>query len=150
MILTASQLRGIDYRSAELLGKPHIGAFYQREDARTHRLMEGSLCVVCHQEAHEAHHVVPRRKTLGWTLNTERGRFVVMSPLFAVCRHCHDGFHGGARYEVKWRWKNEQYMKDWWEGRTLSLLPTHHEALFEQGYYMLVNIRTGEQGKLTW
>ena len=149
MILTTKQLRGLDSRNAELLGKPSLGAHYEREDYTSHKLDEGAQCVVCGRPATDAHHVVHRKTARGWTMNTPLGKFVLLSPLFALCRECHDGFHGGARFKIEWEWKSEAYMDEWWQGHTLAHVCNQgSNFLLQEGEYLLTDKKTGEVRKL--
>lgn len=148
-----SQLRGLDYRSAELFGKPHVGAFYERDDSKTNRLLEGSRCVVCGRQATNSHHVVPLGKARSWDLHTERGIFVLKSPLFAVCGSgtmgCHDGFHGGALYTVRWIWDRLEFLERWWSGWTLAHgFDSNDQRLFEQGCYEVTDRKSGHEWKV--
>ena len=151
MRLTMEQLNGLDSRSAELMGKPSLGCHYEREDYRSHKLNEGARCVVCGRKATEAHHVVPRGHARGFTVNTPFGKFVVLTPLFALCRECHDGFHGGARYQVKWAWKAPRYQEEWWAGHTLAHICTPgSEFMHQEGYYVLTDKKTGIERDIPW
>lgn len=146
MQLTQSQLAGLDSRSVELMGKPHLGCHYEREDYRAHKLNEGARCAVCGRVAQDAHHLVPRGHATGFTVNTPLGKFVVLTPLIALCRSCHDGFHGGARFQVEWVWKDEQYQEEWWSGHTLAHICRPHDGfLFQEGYYVLTDKKTGKE-----
>ena len=143
--MNASQLMGLSVRVAELMGKPHIGCHYEREDYRSHKLDEGARCALCGRKATDAHHIVPRSKARGFTVNTPIGKFVVMTPLFALCRSCHNDFHAGARYEVSWEWKDEQYKEEWWNGHTLAhICWPHFDFLWQEGRYVLRDKKTGE------
>lgn len=152
---TSEQLHGTSARIAELMGKPHIGAHYEREDYRSHALDEGARCVVCGRAAVDAHHVVPRGQASGFTVNTPLGRFVVLSPLIALCRRCHDGMPSGykldrPRYELCWVWKSEQYEQEWWSGHTLAHICRPHDGfLWQEGHYLLTDKVTGQERVLT-
>lgn len=143
MILTATQLNGTNSRIAELMGKPHVGAFYMKENYRTHTLMEDAKCCVCGSPAVDAHHVVPRGQAYGFTVNTPLGRFVTLSPLFAVCRRCHNSFPSGhslepSRYSVEWVWRDGRYQEEWWSGHTLShVCRPHSPFLWQEGFYVV-------------
>lgn len=150
MSIRASQLHGLDYRTAELMGKPHIGAFFARDDAKSNRLCEDARCVVCGRGAANSHHVVPLSKLRSWDLKTPLGIFVLKSPLFAVCGSgttgCHDGFHGGARYRAAWVWDTEKDMDDWWSGWTLAHgFTCNDERLFRQGRYVISDLMAGTE-----
>lgn len=153
MSLKASQLNGLDYRTAELFGKPHIGAYFKREDAKTNTLEDHAKCVICGRGATNSHHVVPLSKARSWQLRTPYGIFVLMSPLFAVCGSgttgCHDGFHGGARYKVAWVWDSEVDMDNWWSGWSLSHgIAPNSPLLFEQGRYVVTDSETGTEWEI--
>ena len=145
-------LSGTALKVAELMGKPHIGCRYRREDYRSHGLLDGARCAVCGSLADDAHHVVPRGRASGFTLNTPLGRFVLMSPLFAVCRNCHDGFASGfkldaPRFEVSWVWDTDS--EPWWSGRLLAHgWQPHDHRLFDMGHYALLDAELGTEKEL--
>lgn len=150
---TMKQLGGLDYRTAELMGKPHIGAFYQHDDAKSHKLERGAPCMICHRGATNAHHVVPLSKCRSFDLKSVYGVFVLKSPLFAVCgtgtTGCHNGFHGGARYRVAWVWDSQVDQDNWWNGWTLAHgIAPHDPRLFDQGCYVITDIRSGREWKV--
>lgn len=137
MRLDQSQLMGLSRTAAELMGKPHLGAHYSGSGVNTHRKDEGALCAVCGQIATDAHHVVPKGKAQGFTVNTPIGRFVVQTPLFALCRRCHAMFHE-KKLAVEWCWSDEAYEDEWWSGHTLAHICRPHDSfLFQEGYYLL-------------
>lgn len=136
MRLTSRQLGGLSRISAELMGKPHIGAHYENSSVNSHRKDENARCAICGMRATEAHHVVPKGKTLGFTVNTPLGAFSCKTPLFALCRRCHEKFHK-HEYEVEWCWNTEQYEEEWWDGHTLAhICRPHSEFLYQEGYYL--------------
>ena len=140
---------GISKQRLELMGKPHIGAYYEREDYKTNRLKEGARCAICGKPATESHHVVPRSTVHAYTLDTPLARFVVMSPLFALCRGCHDDIHKRGRYAIEWVWEREQYREEWENGHTLAhICRPANEFLFQQGHYLLTDNFTGEEREL--
>lgn len=143
---------GVSPTNAELMGKPHLGAFYRREDYRSHAMLEGARCAVCGRPATNVHHVVARSKAHGFTVDTPLGRFVALSPLFALCGSgtagCHGRFHS-LRYVVRWEWDDEDYKEAWWDGRTLARVCSPHDrVLFTMGRYVLVDTKTGEERTL--
>lgn len=151
-IPTQMQLHGLSLRQAELFGKPHIGASYLYDSVYANLLDYDAQCTVCGQRACNSHHVVPRR-IKSWTLNTPLGSFKLLSPLFALCGSgttgCHGEFHGGARYEVEWQWKSEQYQEEWWGGHTLShICRPHDKFLFQQGFYLVKDKRLDKEFEL--
>ena len=150
-MISTKQLKGLDYPRAELLGKPSIGAHYTREDYRAYHLDENARCVVCGRRAEHAHHVVHRKTARGWTVDTELGRFTVLSPLFALCHECHENFHGGSRYTARWEWADKQYMTEWWNGHTLAhICAPGNDFLKQEGHFVLVDKKTGIERVLPW
>ena len=144
-MIQARQLKGLDARSAELMGKPSIGAHYTREDYRAHKLDQGARCTLCGKPATDAHHVVPRGHSRGFTVDTPLGQFVTLTPLFALCRACHRDIHDRARYQITWRWKEERYQQEWWDGHTLGrICPAGSPWLFQQGSYYVTDKETGK------
>lgn len=145
---------GVSINRLELMGKPHIGAHYEREDYRTNRLDEGARCVICGRIATDSHHLVPRSVLRGYTVDTPLGRFVTMSPLFALCRTCHKDIHDRGRYNFEWRWTKKQYVDEWHNGHTLAhVCRPGSDFLFQEGYYLMTDKLTGTTRKLkgdTW
>lgn len=143
-MIAASKLKGLDVASAELMGKPSIGAHYEREDYRSHRLDQGARCAICGARATDAHHVVNRSRCRGFTVDTPLGMFVTLSPLFALCRKCHIDIHDHARYGIEWEWREERYAEEWWSGHTLArICPAGSEFLFQEGCYAVTDRKTG-------
>lgn len=140
---------GINRQRLELMGKPHIGAHYEREDYRTNKLDDGARCAFCGRPATDSHHVVPRSTVHAYTVDTPLGRFVTMSPLFALCRECHDDIHSRRRYAIEWVWEAEQYREEWENGHTLAhICPPASSFLFQQGHYLLTDNFTGTEREL--
>lgn len=153
MKLSSKQLNGLDYRKAELMGKPHINAHYANRRVKSNMLDGYAPCCVCGQLATNSHHVVPLSVCHFWKMNTPRGVFSLSTPLFALCGSgttgCHNGFHGGARYSVEWVWVSEQYRDEWWEGHTLANICRQHDSfLWQQGYYELTDKVSGRVFRL--
>lgn len=140
MIVEASRLHGWSYDDASLMGMPHVGALYR---GRANRLEEGAACVVCAALATNAHHAVPKgRGKQVFNLATPLGTYPLRSPLLAVCGSgttgCHDGFHGGARFRVRWEWDSPEHEDGWWGGRLLSQGYVPHDArLWLMGRYVV-------------
>ena len=136
---------GISQDRIELMGKPHLGAHYTAEDYRRYALDENARCAVCGRRATDVHHVVRRSTIHSWTVNTPIGRFVAMSPLFALCRGCHEKFHQ-VQLDVTWEWNDEDCREAWESGDILAhVCPPGHERIFDYGHYIL----TDTEGKET-
>lgn len=137
--LDSAQLRGLAYDWAHLFGMPHIGAEYRSYRTGTYRVFEGEPCLICGRQATNAHHVVPRSV---WGVFHIDGH-ELRSPLFALCgsgtQGCHDGFHGGARYEVVWEWDSDEEESLWWDGTMLGEMGymPHDDRLFRHGKYVI-------------
>lgn len=137
---------GIPRDRADLMGKPSIGAHYEREDYRSHKLDDDARCVICGRRATDAHHVVPRSTVRGYTVDTPLGMFVCLSPLFALCRECHHDIHMRARYQIRWEWKAEQYRQEWENGHTLAhICRPGNSFLFQEGCYIVKDAKTGKE-----
>ena len=135
---------GISLERLELMGKPSLGAHYESADCKSHKLDEGARCVICGRKATDAHHVVPRSTLHAYTVETPLGNFRTLSPLFALCRECHEGFHSQARYHVSWEWKSDQYREEWENGHTLAnICPPGSSFLFQEGHFVLKDKKTG-------
>ena len=145
------QLGGLSLGVAELFGKPHIGARYLTEGKR-YALNEHAACVICGNRATNSHHIIPRGKAKEFILQTENGDFTLHSPLFAVCGSgttgCHNGFHGGSQYEVRWEWWTIANAEKWWRGEILKKIPPHSQELYNFGFWIVGNKSTG--GVLTF
>lgn len=148
-MISASVLHGIPKPLASLMGMPHVGAYYRKEDYNTQTIEPGARCVLCGRRAIEAHHVVPRGELRGFTLNSQYGRFVLLSPLFAVCRSCHELFPSGYKLnppviDVEWVWDSKEFETNWWNGYFLSRNPiSNNPELFSCGHYILTDKRNG-------
>ena len=140
-------LRGLSYPTAELYGKPCIGAHYTAFDLNKHRVDHMARCCICGGMASNAHHWPPRSKR-SFTLRTPYGQFVLLPPLFAVCGSGTTGCHGDWHrrlIEVEWVWDFEEMQESWWDG---TLLKRHAPGdwLFEHGRYLFHDKRNGR----TW
>ena len=148
MIVTASQLRGMPKERAELYGKPHVGAEYHRRGYRLTR----ETCIVCGRRACNCHHVA-HRAWGDFTLWTPKGTWVLRSPLFALCGSgttgCHDGFHGGARYEPRWVWDAPEAEEMWWDGTLLANHEPHDPHLYLFGHWEIHDRETGRTIEIT-
>lgn len=135
---------GISLERLELMGKPSLGAHYERMTYSAHKLDDGARCVICGRKATDAHHIVPRSTIHAYTVDTPLGKFTALSPLFALCRECHDGFHTQARYHVSWKWRSDQYREEWENGHTLAhICPPGSSFLLKEGCYVLKDKKTG-------
>lgn len=135
-------LGGLPLKKAELFGKPHLGAHYRKFDRHSQALEDGAPCVCCGRRATNAHHACPLHAAGQFVLAGKWGRHVLLSSLVSVCgsgtEGCHDGFHGGARFEIEWAWDSWKYADMWWSGWLLShWCAPHSERLFELGGYVL-------------
>lgn len=134
-----SHVYGLSNTWGDLFGLPHIGAEYTSYESGGYTVLDGEPCVVCGRPATNAHHVVPKsvRKVVSI------GGRMLRSPLFALCGSgttgCHDGFHGGARYKVRWEWDTEEYERAWWSGELLDRYGPHSDELFRYGKYVLTD-----------
>ena len=142
------QLQGRSFEKASLYGMPHLDAYYAGEGAKTHKRIDRARCCICGRLATNAHHVVPLSAGSHFVLQTPFGAFALKSPLFAVCGSgtcgCHNDFHGGARYKVRWVWESELYAEQWWDGSYLSRgLEPHGAWLWELGHYEIEDKLTG-------
>lgn len=139
-VVPSSILGGLPIGKAELFGKPHLGAHYERFDRHSQKVEDGAPCVCCGRRAENAHHACPLGSAGQLVLASEWGSFVLLSALVAVCgsgtEGCHDGFHGGARYEIEWVWDSWQAADMWWSGWLLShYCAAHSSRLFDLGHY---------------
>lgn len=132
-----SQLQGLSHRWASLFGMPNIDAEYTDYESGEYRLLDGARCLICGRPATNVHHVVPRSVRRDFVL----GDTMLRSPLIALCGSgttgCHNDFHGGARYELRWEWFSESDEDRWWDGSLLRDLRPNDDALFELGEYAL-------------
>lgn len=138
--IAGSQLHGWSYADASLMGMPHVGAVYR---GRANRLEENSSCLICGSPGENAHHAVPKGQGKQmFNLITPVGTFPLRSPLFAVCGSgttgCHNGFHGGGLYRVRWEWDDPDTERAWWSGALLSDGYAPHDArLWLMGRYVI-------------
>lgn len=156
--LTPSQLDGLSRQRAELFGKPHLGAHYEgRVDyslkhptrRKQHHVDDGAGCPFCGGgPATDAHHMAQKGMGGGsvvFNLSTEWGTFVLLSPLFALCRNHHEWFHRGL-LEVRWEWDTEDAERRWWNGQLLSHgYAPHDPKLFGLGRYIVTAKPTGKE-----
>lgn len=143
------QLRGLSVDVAELYGKPHLGACYRGSgaNAKAYQLDEGARCAICRRPATNAHHVPPLSKGRGFRLVTPKGEWLLKPSLFALCGSgttgCHNGFHGGARYEARWVWRDDRCAELWWDGSILAELGPHNPGIFAYGHWLVKDRLTG-------
>lgn len=142
-----SQLRGLSVQVAELYGKPHIGAHYEGKGVKTHKRNDGALCPICFSHAQSVHHVPPLSKGREFLLETPRGSWPLKPSLFALCGSgttgCHNGFHGGARFEPHWVWRDDDCARAWWSGEILEAYQPHDKGLYLFGYWSIQDRRDG-------
>lgn len=141
------QLRGLSYEVASKYGMPHLGCFYSNSRIDSHRRHDGAPCAVCGKIASNAHHDPPRRHGL-FVMETPMGAFVLRPALIAVCGSgttgCHNGFHGGARYEARWEWLTDEAARKWWSGWFLSHgYEPHDPRLYQFGCWLITDFKTG-------
>lgn len=136
----SSLLCGLSVDAAECFGKPHVGASYLRDDARSNRLAEGAACPSCGKLAESSHHEPPLGMggaNRSFLLRTPMGIHVLKPALIALCGHdnvtgCHGKRHQG-KLPIRWRWDSDEHAERWWSGELLSRLAPHDDALFELG-----------------
>lgn len=137
-------LNGLSYDKAECYGKPHVQAFYAYTSIASNRLEENARCAVCGRVATNSHHEPPRRfktfKLYGQTLRPA---------LIALCGSgtmgCHDGFHGGARYSIRWLWDMDELAELWWSGKLFEQgIKPHARELYLMGGWQITDRLTGE------
>lgn len=132
-------LGGLSAERAELFGKPHIGAFYARKgDRHSQRVEDGASCVCCGRRATNAHHACP----LGRAGQIAVGGKTLFSALVAVCGSgtagCHNGFHGGSRYEIGWVWHSAESAREWWSGEMFARgIEPYSPELYAFGHYVI-------------
>lgn len=92
-----------------IMGMPHINAHYDGGFDHKHRRYsrdDDAMCAICGRPATDVHHVVE----LGMggvqtphNIRNKMGIFPTWTPLFALCRECHQmfTFH---RISVEWKW----------------------------------------------
>lgn len=146
----ALQLRGLSVDVAELYGKPHLHAEYTGGTARRYRMEEGARCAICRRPATNVHHVPPLSKGESFVLTAPDGESWLLRPsLFALCGSgttgCHGGFHGTARFQPKWVWKTDDDARAWWDGEILRCLKPHDPAIYEHGYWIVMDRYTGNR-----
>lgn len=138
-----AQLQGLSYDKASLFGMPNVNAKYTSYECGDYRLDEGSVCPICGQRCTNVHHIVPRSARKRFFL----GGIMLRSPLFGLCGSgttgCHNGFHGGARYLIRWEWDSEERESEWWSGEILKSVEPHDNALFGMGRYVLTDRLAG-------
>lgn len=152
------QLAGLGYERAELFGKPHLNAHYKRRVdyllpdravRSDHRIDDGATCPFCGGgPATDAHHMAQKGMgggSLVFTLPTEWGIFILLSPLFALCRRHHDWFHQG-HLSIRWEWDSDEDAERWWSGYLLSHgYAPHDPRLFGLGRYIVTAKATGKE-----
>lgn len=120
-----------------LYGLPHIGCHYDGRKVNDNRLDEDAVCVCCGKMATNAHHYPPK----GTAPLRQRNGFILRPALFAVCGSgttgCHDGWHGGARYEAWWRWDRAEYEQQWKDGTLLDRYGPHSRMLYYYGCWVI-------------
>lgn len=120
-----------------LYGLPHIGCHYEGKSVNSNKLDDGAVCVCCGLPATNAHHYPPK----GTAPIRHRNGYELKPALFAVCGSgamgCHDGWHGGARYEAWWRWDRFEYEKQWQNGELLRRLGAHNPELYYYGCWVI-------------
>ena len=140
------QLRGLPLAVAELYGKPHIGARYRSGSIRSHAMEPGARCAVCRRPATNVHHAPPVSKG-PFRLVTPAGSWELRPALVALCGSgttgCHDGFHGGGRFEIRWVWDSDDAARAWWDGSLLAELEPHDPAIYGLGRWEIRDRLTG-------
>ena len=141
---TMTQLRGLSLERAELYGKPHVGVRYTGGSGYERT---AERCCICRRPATNCHHVAPRRMGDSFPLVTPDRTWLLRSPLLALCGSgttgCHNGFHGGSRFEARWVWDEEQYERWWWDGALLEEWGPHATELYGFGEWQITDKNTG-------
>ena len=128
-----------------LYGLPHIGCHYQNSSVNSNRLDDDAVCVCCGRLATNAHHYPPKGTA---PVRHRNGLSLILRPaLFAVCGSgttgCHNGWHGGARFEAWWTWDNPFAEKFWEDGTLLKLYQPHDARLYELGCWTIRDKKLG-------
>lgn len=149
-IITKDRLAGHTMDVAERYGKPHVGAYYKSASVKSHTLADDYVpCACCGMPATNVHHDPPLRYGHEFPFWSDARRdWIYLKPaLFALCGSgttgCHDGFHGGARYTIKWVWDYEDAFDDWWGGKLLEILEPHSPGLYQFGHWEIQDKKTG-------
>lgn len=120
-----------------LYGLPHIDCKYTGKSVNSNRLIDDAMCVCCGKMATNAHHYPPK----GTAPTRHRNGYELRPALFAVCGSgttgCHDGWHGGARYEAWWQWDEPEYECQWEDGKLLDRHGPHSPALYYYGCWVI-------------
>lgn len=120
-----------------LYGLPHVDCYYKNDSVNSNRLIEGAVCMCCGRFATNAHHYPPK----GTAPVRHRNGLTLRPALFAVCGSgttgCHDGWHGGARYEAWWEWDTEDYKRQWEDGTLLKEYGAHNPKLYNFGCWVI-------------
>lgn len=120
-----------------LYGLPHIGCHYANKSVNSNKLDEDAMCVCCGRMATNAHHYPPK----GTAPVRHRNGYELRPALFAVCGSgttgCHDGWHGGARYEAWWRWDTYENEQRWQDGTLLDKYGPHNPKLYYFGCWVI-------------
>lgn len=138
----SSLLCGLSVDAAECFGKPHIGASYLRDDAKSNRLDEQARCASCGKLAQSSHHEPPLGmggRNRSFLLRAPMGAHVLKPALIALCGHdnvagCHGLRHQG-KLPIRWRWERDEYAALWWSGELLRQFNPHDPALYELGHW---------------
>lgn len=138
-------LRGLSLDVAECYGKPHIGCFYRNNSVKSHTRNDDARCVICGRQATNAHHQPPLSKG-GFLLHG----YELRPSLIALCGSgttgCHNDFHGGSRYEIRWVWESDKFAQMWWEGDLFEKgVRPHDKQLYLLGHWEITDKRTGER-----
>ena len=143
-------LRGLPLETAERYGKPHIGAFYYNANVKSHALADDYVpCACCGKPATNVHHDPPLRYGHSFKFwNAAMGCHQQLRPaLLALCGSgttgCHNGFHGGARYSLRWVWDYPEAEARWWGGDLLTILEPHSVGLYQFGHWEIEDRATG-------
>lgn len=139
------RLCGLSRKVFDCFGKPHIMCHYEGRSIGSHALDEGAWCACCGRPATNAHHWPAGRRTV------EVAGKVLRPSLIAVCGSgttgCHDGFHGGARFDAEWSWDDEGDFERWLNGDFWETgYEAHDPRLYLHGCWILADRRTGR----TW
>ena len=132
------QLQGLSLPVAECYGKPHVGAWYTRDDVDSYA--HSGDCPFCGRPSTNAHHCPPKGKSRSFLLLTEKGRHVLKPALFGLCGSGTTGCHGkihGKLLSIRWEWGSPAAAEAWWSGEILAHHEPHSPELYMFGWWVL-------------
>jgi len=136
-MVDSKQLHGFSLEDAECFGKPHLGARYVSKDPERLgsyvRDFGTDRCSICFHAATNTHHQ-PYRQT--FTLTSYNGMWKLRPALIALCGSGTTGCHGRIEHneiKVRWKWDEERYQDQWWNGQLLREYGPHSIELYRFG-----------------